>query len=282
MWETAPKHLPWLRQILSEGGEDLASLVCGPAYWVSEPDSWFISVACRMDRPEPAFGIGIKLGLGWLAQQGAKSIQWEARSDWPLALAHMAELGFYLAQTNPESCLELEGFDPSEGLAKAGELKGKGVTFCDMEDYVAASPQGWKEQLFLYEKTVLADVPVPGDVVVLTMEQFESFHLLTQANRKTMWLALDSGVPIASSALMVNKVDPRIANTGLTGCLREHRRKGLATALKCLALDRAKTLGVKEVWTDNEENNPMFQLNVSLGFARRHDQLWHLWKAPSP
>lgn len=55
---------------------------------------------------------------------------------------------------------------------------------------------------------------------------------------------------------------------------RTARRKGVATALKLKALLYAKERGLKVVQTDNEENNPMFQINLAFGFqpspARLH------------
>ena len=58
----------------------------------------------------------------------------------------------------------------------------------------------------------------------------------------------------------------RLLYTGLTGVLRSHRRRGVATALKVTALSFAKKRSVKFVKTDNEENNPMYDLNMQLGF----------------
>ena len=48
--------------------------------------------------------------------------------------------------------------------------------------------------------------------------------------------------------------------------LKNYRRKGLATALKIKAIERLRENGITEVRTDNEENNPMYKINVALGF----------------
>ncbi len=58
-----------------------------------------------------------------------------------------------------------------------------------------------------------------------------------------------------------------VLHTGMTGVLRSHRRQGLATALKVHAIQFAKAYGAKAINTSNEEHNPMFQLNLALGFA---------------
>lgn len=58
--------------------------------------------------------------------------------------------------------------------------------------------------------------------------------------------------------------------TGLTGVLREHRRRGIATALKVASISNLPAAPAGEagpfVRTDNEENNPMLRLNQRLGF----------------
>ena len=51
-----------------------------------------------------------------------------------------------------------------------------------------------------------------------------------------------------------------------TGVVRTHRRRKIATALKVLAQQKAIEYGAKTIITDNEENNPMYQINLKLGF----------------
>ena len=50
------------------------------------------------------------------------------------------------------------------------------------------------------------------------------------------------------------------------GVLRKFRRQGIATALKIRAIEILQDKGIKEIRTDNEENNPMYKINVALGF----------------
>jgi len=68
------------------------------------------------------------------------------------------------------------------------------------------------------------------------------------------------------SQLWLIPAQPRRLQTGLTGVSRMHRRRGLATALKVRAIAGAKDSGFETIRTDNEENNPMYMLNVKLGF----------------
>ena len=65
---------------------------------------------------------------------------------------------------------------------------------------------------------------------------------------------------------MRNDADTEKIDTGLTGVIRSHRRRGIAMALKVQALEFARQRGFQTVMTDNEEKNPMYQLNLKLGF----------------
>ena len=73
---------------------------------------------------------------------------------------------------------------------------------------------------------------------------------------------------IGSTSLEVfPKSEPHKAYTEGLGVLKEYRRKGIATALKIKAIQSLLQKGIKEIRTDNEENNPMYKINIALGFS---------------
>jgi GNAT superfamily N-acetyltransferase len=71
---------------------------------------------------------------------------------------------------------------------------------------------------------------------------------------------------VGYTGLWLSEAHPAKVFTGLTGVVRSHRRKGIATALKVHGFSRAKEHGARWIETDNEEKNPMFELNMRLGF----------------
>ena len=60
---------------------------------------------------------------------------------------------------------------------------------------------------------------------------------------------------------------------GFTAVRREYRRYGIATALKLRAIAFGQAYGAAAMVTDNEENNPMYQINLRLGFQPRPAKL---------
>ena len=58
-------------------------------------------------------------------------------------------------------------------------------------------------------------------------------------------------------------------HTGLTGVLREYRKKGVALALKLRSLELAQAMGAPRVSTWNESNNKgMLAINEKLGYQK--------------
>ncbi|HYN89501.1 MAG TPA: GNAT family N-acetyltransferase, partial [Ardenticatenaceae bacterium] len=55
-------------------------------------------------------------------------------------------------------------------------------------------------------------------------------------------------------------------HTGVTTVRREYRRRHIATALKVRAIRFAREQGAREILTNNDAGNPMYQLNLKLGF----------------
>ena len=79
-------------------------------------------------------------------------------------------------------------------------------------------------------------------------------------------MALDGDHFVGESQGSINAAYHAEFLTGATGVRREYRRRGIASALKAHLILYAKQRGVQEMSTTNDSRNPMYGLNLQLGF----------------
>jgi len=188
-----------------------------------------------------------------------------AREDDADSMRFVEKRGFKVAQRNQFSMLDVRSFDPRpfEGTLKRvnesevdvrpfGELMAE-----DKDALHKAYDAGWE---------FLQDVPFPEPIQKWPFEQYLSEVEGPWGMPESWFMAVDQGRYVGMSQLWRIPAMPARLQTGLTGVARTHRRRGLATALKVRAISGAKEAGFESIRTDNEENNPMYVLNVKLGF----------------
>jgi GNAT superfamily N-acetyltransferase len=110
------------------------------------------------------------------------------------------------------------------------------------------------------------DVPYFEEVTEAPLEQFRK-NISGPARIEGAFLVVFEGEEIVATTSVWKRLgEPGALNTGLTAVARSHRRRGIATAIKARSIEFARDQGYRVIQTDNEENNPMYQLNVRLGF----------------
>ncbi len=93
-------------------------------------------------------------------------------------------------------------------------------------------------------------------------------------------MALDQGRYVGVSALADEYEDRTRLATDYTGVIPSYRRRGIATALKLCCIHYAHTHGANTIRTGNDAANPMYQLNVGLGFKPVPSELLFELKLP--
>jgi GNAT superfamily N-acetyltransferase len=173
--------------------------------------------------------------------------------------------GYEVVQMNPLSFLDLVRFQPEPHLPTVARLEDEDVRFLSFRQLSEERP-GWIRDLWELESELLQDVPFPEPPETTPYKEYEQFVLSPMFQLDSRFVAVQADELLGMSEIRLNKVNPKLAMTHLTGVKRNHRRRGLAKALKVKALLNAKAEGVERVGTDNEEANPMYQLNQQLGF----------------
>ena len=95
-------------------------------------------------------------------------------------------------------------------------------------------------------------------------------------NYDLMFAAMHNDQIIGYSRVTPSVAMPKLVSTGLSGVIRAFRRAGVVTCLKVTGINALKEMGYDWVQTENDETNPMYQLNLILGFKRIWD--WERYK----
>lgn len=192
-----------------------------------------------------------------------------AREDRASHVAFLESQGFERGLRYPESELNVQQFDASRFADTLDRVAASGIAMMPLKELMETDPN-WQRKLYELECEIDKDIPSPEPLTSDSFEVFirkrlESPNLMPEA----FFIAIDGDQYVGLSALWRNNSNPDLLQTGLTGVLRSHRRRGIATALKVKAIEFAQAYGVDMIDTENEENNPMLQINVALGFTPR-------------
>ena len=187
--------------------------------------------------------------------------------------------GFKCVQINKESFCKIKEVNLDNYRPLIKKLEKDGIKLLDSKYELNKNSDHYKKLEKLSWKYA-QDFPIP-DGISHTREPFKQFlkeQIYFENNEYGIELvAVKNNKYIAATDISVNhKSQPNVGWTGSLGVLREYRRKGIATALKVKAIDLLIKKGITEIRTDNEENNPMYQINIKLGFKPAPSQLDYL------
>jgi GNAT superfamily N-acetyltransferase len=132
-------------------------------------------------------------------------------------------------------------------------------------------PDDGLHEIWRLEMDCANDLPLPFPFVETPFETFINSITDPEVDLDCKFILFEDGELKGMTQLWPSKVNTKLASTGLTGTRRQFRRQRVATRLKQHSTAWAKDRGIERIFTDNEENNPMYQLNLQLGFRPLFD-----------
>tara|TARA_Y100000590_G_scaffold415153_1_gene512674 strand:+ start:165 stop:1130 length:966 start_codon:yes stop_codon:yes gene_type:complete len=176
---------------------------------------------------------------------------------------------FQLVQTNREYSCDIRNVDIDKYQPLITKLESEGVRFYDSKEEMLGFVNHYKklEQL---EWEITQDIPIPTGIKHTRLPFKRWMKLCLDFYQKSYGVDLVATFGnqyIGLTDIFVfGKSEPHKGWTGSLGVIKDFRRRGIATAIKIKAIEKLLKKGITEIRTDNEKNNPMYKINVALGF----------------
>lgn len=157
---------------------------------------------------------------------------------------------------------------PSWAYEKRESFKNEGLRIVTGDEFEEVR-EDWDRVWWRLMMDSLKDVPraIPFNEI-----PFEIYRPLLDLQDRSLTLLALEGRDLVG-ILSLRRYNEAVFNIQTTNVAKPYRRRGISTALKCAAVERILTLGGKEILTQNHERNPMFALNMALGFIHHETNI---------
>jgi GNAT superfamily N-acetyltransferase len=231
-----------------------------------EPGKLHIAIYLDLDHLEQPYQNALyNFLIEQVAQHCPTKLVSMAREDKPERLRFYLDHGFRQIMRSPRSRLAVQEFEIDRYTPLMDKLRKENIELISVADLSARDPD-WISKWREIEWLLLQDVPSTAPPEKQSLAVYEKLPEAPGFFPEGCFFAMDKGEMIALSFLWRTPADESLVFTGLTGTKREYRRRGIATALKVKSIQVAQKSGAEVIETSNEENNPMFQLNLQLGY----------------
>lgn len=260
----------YYRRVLGRVGERIVAVgFARESSWSYRPGKYYVGMDIHADFEDPRHRAQIyHLLVDALFQREPAPVLLtaNAREDKAEQVRFLTERGFVAVMRFPRSRLFVDQFDfaPYAGLVE--RVEAGGIRIASLAELMKSDPE-WQRHYYDLDWAGTQDEPSPEPLTGLPFDDFTA-QIFGSPNfmPEGIFLALDGDAWVGLSGLDRDLARPDHLETGFTTVLRSHRRRQIATALKLKAIAFAKAYGARTIDTGNEENNPMFQINLRLGF----------------
>lgn len=200
----------------------------------------------------------------------AEAIVSEAKENETYRTRLLEESKFELKLRFPRSQLDVSSLEPGKFLDLMSGFEQQEIEYTKLTNVMEMDPN-WQRNVWGMFTVIEGDVPAPESPEITPFEEYAN-NYEGESFRPDSWtIAMDTTrgeTPryVGMSVVNIMPTRPDTLYAGITGVLPSHRRRGIATILKVGSIQYAREQGYRYIYTDNEEDNPMYTLNLKLGF----------------
>ncbi|MCB8948496.1 MAG: GNAT family N-acetyltransferase [Ardenticatenaceae bacterium] len=174
--------------------------------------------------------------------------------------------GFDLLMRFPRSSLAVHQVQLADYADVLTTVQQQGIRFVTLTDVMQTDPN-WQHNIWQLFTQIEQDIPTPHPEPPTPFAEYANYYEGDDFRPNSWAIAVDEQAGYVGMCVVnVMRKRPYGLFAGITGVVRSHRRRKIATALKIRSIQYAQENGFTTIYTNNEENNPMFQLNLDLGF----------------
>lgn len=244
---------------------------CGEPYWSYRPGKYTIDLKVLPDYRRRGIGTAYyDQVVETLTDRDPrlKLLSASAHESRPQSIRFLEQRGFKAVMRSVISTLDVRAFDPVQFDDLQKKIAVTGIEIHAFAELDVSDPD-CRQKFYDLDWACAQDEPQPDAPTRLSFEVFsEQIFNAPDFRPESLFIAVDGNDYVGFSEVFPDKAKPGVYNTGFTGVLASHRRRGIATALKARAIGLAKQQEAKKIETINEENNPMLQINYTLGFKK--------------
>lgn len=266
-----------LRRLVAEqDGIVVATASYCETHWSYRPGKYAIDIKVHPDYQNQGIGSEVyKHMMAELAElsQPPTILTSMSQEDKAATLRFLTKRGFTTTMRFPRSVLDVNAFDPTPFASAVRKMEARGVQIATLAELQFRDPD-WQEHVWELDCTCTWDEPLPDTFSPPTLEQYVKEELGTPSFMPEAWfMALDGESYVGMAVLYKDTANPKRLQAGFTAVRRAYRRHGIATALKLRTIAFAQAYGAEAIDTGNQEDNPMFQINLRLGFQPKPAKL---------
>ena len=174
--------------------------------------------------------------------------------------------GFTVSMKERESQLDLTAYKPEKYQKEIDRVLNQGFRIITLSQFRMENKKA-DYKCWQFERIVAPDMPWTDPITIPDFNHYKEYMLSNPRFNPDSWFIVFDGNTIIGLNNLWTTALKKVAGTGLTGVLKEYRRRGIATALKHTSLAWAKRYGYDSIKTNNVDSNEgMLKINLDAGF----------------